>query len=1209
MKLFFKRGLSLVLSIALVLGATPLIAEKASAADLFEVKRFLPSTADSSSWSMQALTTDGKVINMANNTRTASVYSYLGIPDDIKVEDFALASWGGGVIKDTKGRVWAKGAIPGSESPDYVTKEWAISVKLKDIDLFYIDQYSLQYTKKDGTFWMAKGSASVATNYVIPDTTGIKQIQSNPSQSYVLMNSGDVYVKGRGDYSGIASMEGKTIDAFMKVPNLPKIKKISTSSGSYSTLALAENGDTYGWGIALPVVNFSSNNTSKSPRIFTELPKAKDIAAGFAGSLVLTEDSKLYGYDYMQDLFFKQSSGYSRTSFIEYDVVDMYLDSPIKELYMSGRAPYIVTESLEMYSWGPSGPDTWSKVSAPSKINNISIAAGVSKPSAPANFGATTTANSIDVSWGAVPGAEKYILTLDGAEVYTGVNLNYTVSGLLPNKVYTLDVKALNKDLSGDKSTIQVTTKPEEKPASPSNLKAETTSNSAIISWDAVIGANSYRVILPDDKVYTGQDTTVTVRDLKPNSMYTVYVSAVKRAENNTIEGDRASLQFSTKEEEQHLNTPSNLIATPHETAINLTWDAVEGATDYIVKRGNTIVYQGPLTTFYDSGLVSGSLYGYSVVAIKGSVKSETALVETTTLVSQLAYPANLRITTLEYNKVRLDWDVVEGADEYLITRDGMTIGVPRGTWWSEDSDDIYPGATYTYQVNAIKNGVNGKVAQKVVTVPTEPIPGEKPSGDLALKATRVYHDRVGLSWTAVTGATHYAVYQDDVNKVWTGELNTITDSNVGAEENHTYKVVAGNQYGSLESNVINITTPAAPQSIVITPSQPLEGTITFDFKVVDGAMHYVERNPQTRYEPVGDGTYHKTYYNSATGETRDEGIVTPVNGKLNFSENGVDPGKDYHYEITAVVTRPDGSEEVVGEEKVEVTTPADGSGVTVPGTVVDPETPTDPGTGNGGGNTNPGTDNGSSTYPGAGSGNGGNTGGGNTGGGNTGGGNTGGGNTGEATGSEDTGSGNGGTKPSTDNGTGPDEATNTGEVPKHFVEFTDLENSFAKEAIEYLAEKGIVKGYVDGTFNPNKKVTRAEFAILLTRSTGYKDASFTDSFTDFDSNAWYAKELSTALYNGVTKGFTDGTYRPNVVIPREQAAVMLSNILSMRGKTEMATLSYTDSSDIIAWAKDSVSIATNYEVMGGYPSGKFMPKRELTRAEAAVMIYNLLTN
>lgn len=799
-------------------------------------------------------------------------------------------------------------------------------------------------------------------------------------------------------------------------------------------------------------------------------------------------------------------------------------------------------------------------------------------PSNPMNFRVTTDETSLTVRWEPAERATSYVVAVNDQEVYRGNDLSYTYTGLTPKTRYAVEIWSVNEHGISGKQLNTVNTKDPDKLPAPTNLKVESTSNSITLSWDPVEGANTYLVQEKNDLVYQGPNTTFTLENLNPGQPYFFYVYGRNNSSNITVEGEPGRITGVTK----RLPAPTNFAAIPKSTSVHLSWDPVENtnAVEYYLKRGKKIIYEGPLTTFIDTGLQEGETYNYTLTALVDHTYSNQAETNTTTLIAKLPYPANFRVTNLKYNKVSLEWDAVEGADEYVITRNGRTIGIPMDTSWEDTVDIDFSGSTFTYRVAAIKNGVSGKEAMKVVTVPKEPVPGEVPSGTFELKADRIYHDTVDLSWNQVTGATYYDVYQDETNKVWSGTLNTLTVGNVGPEESHTFKVVAGNESGTIESNIISVKTPSAPQNIVITPAQPKKGTITFDFKVIDGAVMYVERNPQTKYTPVGDGTYRKSYVNSATGESHNDVIVSPVNGKLNFAETDVDPNRKYNYAIVAAVKNAEGTETVVAKEEISVHTPADGSGATVPGTIVDPgtgggTTPTEPGTG--GGNTptpDPGTGSGGGTTP---------------------------------------------TTPTTPGTDGADNNTVTvpGSIGDNDAEiipeegttsFSDIDKSYAKEAILYLASKGIVKGYPDGTFGIKKKVTRAEFAIFLNRALGYTLSSpYAGNFKDIDPQAWYASELNSAISNDIAKGFNDNTYRPNLVISREQAASMLSNVLVKNGSSLSSEVQYEDQENIASWAKESVALVTQESVMKGYPGNKFMPKRSLSREETAQLIYHLI--
>lgn len=173
---------------------------------------------------------------------------------------------------------------------------------------------------------------------------------------------------------------------------------------------------------------------------------------------------------------------------------------------------------------------------------------------------------------------------------------------------------------------------------------------------------------------------------------------------------------------------------------------------------------------------------------------------------------------------------------------------------------------------------------------------------------------------------------------------------------------------------------------------------------------------------------------------------------------------------------------------------------------------------------------------------------------------------------------------------------------------FSDISGNFAEEAIKSLTKEGFLKGYEDGTFGPNKKISRAEFTILAKRALGMENKSAEDvpSLKDLSKSAWYTEEILIALNHGLTNGYEDGTFRPNQIMQREQAAVMLANVLvknNFKAKTEEKDFA---DNNIAPWAKSSIQLLQSYKIVEGQ-NNFFYPKREVTRAEAAVMIYRLL--
>ena len=112
-------------------------------------------------------------------------------------------------------------------------------------------------------------------------------------------------------------------------------------------------------------------------------------------------------------------------------------------------------------------------------------------------------------------------------------------------------------------------------------------------------------------------------------------------------------------------------------------------------------------------------------------------------------------------------------------------------------------------------------------------------------------------------------------------------------------------------------------------------------------------------------------------------------------------------------------------------------------------------------------------------------------------------------------------------------------------VSFSDLTNEhWAYEPIIEMANKGILAGYPDGTFLPNKSITRAEFAKILVLSLDLKDeANKNNFFDDVDSSHWsydYVRIASNYL-----SGYTNGSQI--YFMPDEQAVTPFSNILQNR--------------------------------------------------------------
>ncbi|GIP19483.1 hypothetical protein J40TS1_51250 [Paenibacillus montaniterrae] len=179
---------------------------------------------------------------------------------------------------------------------------------------------------------------------------------------------------------------------------------------------------------------------------------------------------------------------------------------------------------------------------------------------------------------------------------------------------------------------------------------------------------------------------------------------------------------------------------------------------------------------------------------------------------------------------------------------------------------------------------------------------------------------------------------------------------------------------------------------------------------------------------------------------------------------------------------------------------------------------------------------------------------------------------------------------------------------------FTDTKGHWAQAEIELLASKLIVDGSATNTFNPERSITRAEFAALLVRALGLTEKPQHVSYSDIQSeNAWYVGAIGAAAAAGLIEGFSDGTFRPNTFITREQMVVMLGRAIRFTGELPAATAensqleSFTDYSELADWAKGDAEQLLAAGIIEGTEDAAFAPKEPATRAQSAVLLVRML--
>ncbi|REK74507.1 hypothetical protein DX130_18220 [Paenibacillus paeoniae] len=180
---------------------------------------------------------------------------------------------------------------------------------------------------------------------------------------------------------------------------------------------------------------------------------------------------------------------------------------------------------------------------------------------------------------------------------------------------------------------------------------------------------------------------------------------------------------------------------------------------------------------------------------------------------------------------------------------------------------------------------------------------------------------------------------------------------------------------------------------------------------------------------------------------------------------------------------------------------------------------------------------------------------------------------------------------------------------------FSDVANHWAKDAVNDMGSRMVIEGTGDGQFNPDRDITRAEFATILVRGLGLKLENGSTSFSDVNTTDWYNSAIQTAHAYGLIDGYNDGTFRPNDRITREQAMAIIAKSMKLTGlwdklnaqSAEETLRPFVDAAAVGSWAKNGVAEVVQAGIVSGRSATTLAPKGYMTRAEVAAAIQQLL--
>ncbi len=560
-----------------------------------------------------------------------------------------------------------------------------------------------------------------------------------------------------------------------------------------------------------------------------------------------------------------------------------------------------------------------------SGFSNIASATTiVAAPTAPINLSfIVIDSYRIDISWGAVSGAEGYKVykatTNNGeySETDVGDVTTYSSTGLSADTAYYYKLKAYNV---GGESDFSASMSASINVDVPINVSAEEISSSQInISWDAVSGATGYKIYQADasNGTYTeiGEVSALFYNNtgLSASTEYFYKVRAYNAADTSEYSSFATATTLVAAPA-----TPTGLTASAVSSSqIDLTWTAVTGATGYKLYRsassGGTYTEIDDVTSspYNNTGLSAGTTYYYKIKAHNAGGDSDlSGEVTATTVVAAPAVPTGLSASAVSASQIDLTWTAVTGATGYKLYRSATSGGtyteIDDVTSSPYNNTGLSAGTTYYYKIKAHNAGGDSEFSS-VASATTVVAAPATPTG---LTASAVSSSQIDLTWAAVTGATGYKLYRSATSGGTYTEIDDVTSSpynNTGLSAGTTYyyKIKAHNAGGDSEfSSFATATTvvaaPAVPTGL--SASAVSSSQIDLTWTAGSGATSY------TLYRSTSSGgTYSEIELENVTSYSNNTGLSagTTYYYKIKAHNAGGDSEFSSVASVTTVVAAP----------------------------------------------------------------------------------------------------------------------------------------------------------------------------------------------------------------------------------------------------------------------------------------------------------------
>jgi hypothetical protein len=542
----------------------------------------------------------------------------------------------------------------------------------------------------------------------------------------------------------------------------------------------------------------------------------------------------------------------------------------------------------------------------------------IAPPGSPTNITATSTNNSIKISWNPVVGATGYEIEKDGTVFINGTATFATHLGLTPNTPYTYRVRSINVGGAGAWSSPITKSTLSDTPSYPLNINAAATNSTVIITWDAVGGATGYDIEVDGQVVNNKSSTNYVHAGLMSGTRHAYKIRSINSGGKSNWSNEVVITTLSDVP-----TIPANLAASPDKTQITVSWDAITGES-YELEVDNAVIDTNKQATYIHTGLKPNTQHTYRVRSKKAGTTSEwSTLITTSTLEDVFGTPTNIKVDASDVS-VRLTWDTVSEAIGYDIEIDGVIID--NGLDTTAIICGLDPNTQQIFRIRARK-GTGISEWSETLKALTYNLATPRNFRATATESS------ITVTWEAVNGATSYQLEID-------GQIidnitdTTYTCTGLKTSTQHVLRVRAKNQDGtsswsnqlvkstiSNNSNIpSNIIGMIKKNSIKLIWS-PIDGVTTFDVEVDENVTAGVTTTSYF-HEGLQPGTQHKyrvrTTNNGIAGDWSEEftadtlsnGPAIPTNitasstaNKITISWDEIAGATGYEIEVDGQVT------------------------------------------------------------------------------------------------------------------------------------------------------------------------------------------------------------------------------------------------------------------------------------------------------------------